>query len=295
MKVILLLFFTNVCFGQLSGIIKDSKSKEPIPYVNIGFGNQNKGVSANELGEFVLPLLDDTTNVYFSAVGFVPLMINFGKLSKDVFLEQKVIQLSEVEILPRKGIKSVSLGKLNKKNIKYFLSISSPTSQLNAVYYPFNLDIAETRYLKSIKLVTRCKINNAIFNIRLFTLNPKDEPIEYYSGGNIIGKAKKGLNITEVNVEDLNIKFPENGLIVGAEWLILERNKYNQKYGDIKTGKKYRRLEYAPWFGETIETENRGWASYTNKKWHKKGPIPKEFGQNSGKYSTIAVELILTD
>ncbi len=38
------------------------------------------------------------------------------------------------------------------------------------------------------------------------------------------------MKITSVNVEDLNIKFPESALIVGVEWLVIERNKFVMKY-----------------------------------------------------------------
>jgi hypothetical protein len=104
------------------------------------------------------------------------------------------------------------------------------------------------------------------------------------------------MKITAVNVEDLNIKFPESGLIVGVEWLVIEKNKFVMEYWEKGKKEKIKKTEYSPWFGNDFETENNSWIKSTMPKWNKQmayiNDIPKD---SKGKYQTLAVELLLTD
>jgi hypothetical protein len=87
MRILILLFIHQLSFAQIIGAVKDSKTKEPISFVNIGIENQNIGVSANEIGEFILPNLKSHDIVIFSAVGY-KILKNFQRL---FFLNNKLL------------------------------------------------------------------------------------------------------------------------------------------------------------------------------------------------------------
>lgn len=294
MRIIILLFFAQISFAQFSGIIKDSKTKEPISYVNIVVENQNIGTSANEGGIFSLPKLKSEDVVVFSAVGYKMLKINAEKFPETIYLEQQVIDLKEFTVIPRKGEKEFVLGKINKKEINSFFS-NSGLPNINGKYFPFLEDISETKYIKKIKVLTKSDIKSAAFNIRLYTLDKKGEPKEYYSEKNIIGYCTKGKKITEISIESLDITFPESGLLVCAEWLIINQNKNIQKYTEKGSKVKKYRSEFQPSFGGTIEPINNSWVKYTSSRWFKQREWPAEFKNYKGKYHTLAVEVVLTN
>ncbi|MCP9768833.1 carboxypeptidase-like regulatory domain-containing protein [Lacihabitans sp. LS3-19] len=294
MKAIYLLFFAQISLAQISGVVKDSKTMEPIPYVNIGVENQNIGISANEKGEFILPILKTDDVVIFSAVGYKILKIKTENFTKSICLEQQAINLAEIIIKPRKNKNSKTIGKINKKKVDAFFA-NRGLPQITAKFIPYSESISTTRFIKSIKIVTRSEIKNSIFNIRLYSPNERGEPSEFYYNQNIVGTCEKGKKITEIYVENLNIKFPETGLFVGAEWLIIEQNKFVYQYYEKGKKEKMQKTEYSPWFGGRMEKENFGWTYLKNSAWHKQVKFSADIKDYKGKFNNLALELVLTD
>lgn len=295
MRILIILLFSQLSFGQIIGTVKDSKTKIGISYVNICVENKETGVSANENGEFFLNGVGKTDVLLFSAVGYKTLILKQREIKGDVFLEEIILDLKELVVNTRKGKKITKIGKVDKKQIKSF-SANRGYPRMYGRFIPFAENISETRYIKEIRFLTRGEIRTTIFNVRLLTLNKEGEPIEYYSEQNIVGRCKKGMKITAVNVEDLNIKFPESGLIVGVEWLLIEENKFVKEYWEKGKKEKIKITEYSPWFGNDFEIENNSWMKSTKPIWNKQmayiNDLPKD---SKGKYQTLAVELILTD
>lgn len=295
MRILLILLFSQLSFAQISGTVKDSKTKVGISYVNIGVENKEIGVSANENGEFFFNEVKQSDVLIFSAVGYKTLILKLSEIKGDVFLEEIILYLKELAVSPRKGRKITKIGIVDKKQIKSFFA-NQGYPRMYGRFIPFAENISETRYIKEIRFLTRSEIRTTIFNVRLLTLNKEGEPIEYYSEQNIIGQCKKGMKITSVNVEDLNIKFPESGLIVGVEWLVIERNKFVMEYLEEGKDQKTKRIEYSPWFGGDKEIVNNSWMKSTNPKWNKQMAYINDIPKGSkGKYHTLAVELLLTD
>ncbi len=295
MRILLILLFSQLSFAQISGTVKDSKTKVGISYVNIGVENKEIGVSANENGEFFFNEVKQSDVLIFSAVGYKTLILKLSEIKGDVFLEEIILYLKELAVSPRKGRKITKIGIVDKKQIKSFFA-NRGYPRMYGRFIPFAENISETRYIKKIRFLTRSEIRTTIFNVRLLTLNKEGEPIEYYSEQNIIGQCKKGMKITSVNVEDLNIKFPESGLIVGVEWLVIERNKFVMEYREEGKDQKTKKIEYSPWFGGDKEIVNNSWMKSTNPKWNKQMAYINDIPKGSkGKYHTLAVELLLTD
>ena len=109
---ILLYIHTNV-MGQttiIEGIVTDSLTKEPLPFVNVAFTNSNVGTTTDFDGKFSLKTSKQLNEVTFSYVGYktVNKKIVLGKKQVlKIRLSPKAIGLAEVEI---------KAGKNNYKN-----------------------------------------------------------------------------------------------------------------------------------------------------------------------------------
>lgn len=57
---LILLFLSISALAQQKGIVKDSISKQPIPYVNISVENENIGTTSEENGAFYFLLMIKT-------------------------------------------------------------------------------------------------------------------------------------------------------------------------------------------------------------------------------------------
>ena len=126
-SIIILCYLISLsAFGQttVSGIIENAETKEPIPYVNIGILNKNKGTVSNENGEFTLEIptefISDTIKVssigYESKTFIVVDFISKLKESRSIKLSEKVIELNEV-VVSAKKLKEKILGNKTKSRM----------------------------------------------------------------------------------------------------------------------------------------------------------------------------------
>ena len=63
------LIVSQFALSQIKGVVKDSISGEPIPYVNIWVENETIGTTSEENGTFVLATSSDK-NIVFSILGY---------------------------------------------------------------------------------------------------------------------------------------------------------------------------------------------------------------------------------
>ena len=87
----MLLFAFQFSFSQLKGVVKDSISGQPIPYVNIWVENENIGTTSELDGTFTINTTSDKVLV-FSALGFESKKIKADKI-ESVVLKNEVIAL----------------------------------------------------------------------------------------------------------------------------------------------------------------------------------------------------------
>tara|TARA_R110002049_G_scaffold234457_1_gene407683 strand:- start:2085 stop:2912 length:828 start_codon:yes stop_codon:yes gene_type:complete len=124
--VALFLFTTFVTFGQntADGIIKNAQTNEPVPYVNIGILNRDKGTVSNEKGEFSLEIptefINDTIKVssigYETKIFIATEFIKTLKENKTISLLERVIELNEV-VVSNKKLKEKVIGNKTKSKM----------------------------------------------------------------------------------------------------------------------------------------------------------------------------------
>ncbi|MFC2102758.1 carboxypeptidase-like regulatory domain-containing protein, partial [Bacteroidota bacterium] len=104
--VLFLLFSFTEVFPQattsINGKVLDSKTKEPLAFVNIVINQSTFGGTTDIDGKFRFNYAEPITSLKLSYVGYESLIYQVGSKSQNVviYLVRKEIELQEVEILP---------------------------------------------------------------------------------------------------------------------------------------------------------------------------------------------------
>ncbi|WP_396192521.1 SusC/RagA family TonB-linked outer membrane protein [Flavobacterium sp.] len=97
--LLLLLPVTVLAQSSLEGVVLDSKSKQPIPGVNVVIQGASTGASTDFDGKFRLSNVKNGDKVVFSFIGYTSQTINFnGQKSISVSLVEEANQLQEVVV-----------------------------------------------------------------------------------------------------------------------------------------------------------------------------------------------------
>jgi hypothetical protein len=292
---LLILLISNITFGQINAVVVDSISLGEIPYVNIWVEKENIGTTTNENGLFTLNNIGKPMIIVFSAIGYETRKVNYELINSIIKLKPKITELREIIVYPEKKNTKLIIGDFKKSKINFYFSCGiSPW--IITKHFEYNESYSKTPFLEKIRLLTNSAVDNARFNIRLYSVGENGKPQDYIYPKNIIGVAQKGKKITEIDIAELNIKFPEEGFFIAFEWLIIESNKYEYNYTLKGSKKKLNRLSYEPKIGTTPdETDKNSWI-FNQGRWeklskNKEGTIEKY----KDKYSIPAIELLLTN
>jgi hypothetical protein len=289
-----LLLISNFGYSQIKSIVVDSETKEKLPFVNIWIQNENNGTTSNQNGEFELEI-DSQKLILFSAIGYETREIKSDSIKTFVELKPTVTELDEVVLKTKKQSEKQVIGKFKKSKINHYFGTGTKP-WITARYFDFNKDYTKTPFLNKIRVLTNSDIKDSKFIVRLYSVGKDGQPENYIYDENIFGIAKKGKKITEIDIADLNIEFPENGFFIAIEWLIIDENKHEYSFTMTESNKKLTGISYEPAFGTVpAETDKNSWIFQKGKWW-------KMFKNNNGtikrykdKYSLLAIELTLTN
>lgn len=116
MKIISLTFiltfliaFSGYSQNTVSGSIIDAKTKEPIPYVNIGIIKLMKGTVSDDSGVFMLSYKSEKDTVTFSAIGYGAVTRTVAELMEngEVLLSPVLYELEEITV-QKKALEGVT-------------------------------------------------------------------------------------------------------------------------------------------------------------------------------------------
>ena len=238
-KIAFLLFLLfNLSFAQIKGVVRDSITGNPIPYVNIWVENENIGTTSQEDGTFELKTSKEKQLV-FSALGFKTKICKLSN-TNEIVLSLLVYQIENVEITKLKNTKEIEIGVSKNIHHKY---LSGDMPSIFGKLFIYKPKYSETPYLKKIVFLSDSEKKNAKLKIRIFQLKDSlpDEDMLYED---VFVTVKKRRKENVVDVSKYKIKMPSNGIIIGLEWLIIEENKYSLEYTYNKT--KRSSINYAP-------------------------------------------------
>ena len=237
--VLLLLISVNV-MAQVKGIVVDESGK-PIPYVNIWVENENNSTTSEENGEFSINCLLNK-NLIFSALGYEKKTVKAADAEKAV-LKVNAFELKEVVIAKRFETREIEIGKV--KNETYQAFENGP--RIDAKFFPYYSKYKRTRYIKQVNFFTDSQIESASFKVHFFMVNSDGSPGDELLNKDFIVSVKKGVKKTFFDVTDFGLKMPKNGIFVGFEKLIIEKNILEKEVKDSNTGKIIIQKAYFPY------------------------------------------------
>ena len=293
---ITILLISNLGFSQLKAVIINSETKEKVQYVNIWIENENIGTTSNENGEFSLDISRGKI-LSLSSLGYEKKRIEISKISNTISLNPKITELQEIIINSTKQRKELLIGKFNDSEVGYYYaSLNKP--EIKARFFPFDSIYSITPYLKKLKFRIYSDKQNAKFNVRLYSIGKNGEPKNPLYEKNIIGTVKKGTKNIELDLSGLDITFPESGLFVSYEWLIIKENEFKTSFPIKDSKEREEKIMYEPKIGFLPSGKDDNSWTYKNGKWQKviaineKSNSPKEY---INKFGLLAIEMTLTN
>ncbi len=284
--------------GQLVAVIKDSITNEPVPYVNIWIEDQMTGTTSDENGRFTLEANNNgTPTIVFSAIGYKQKRIRFSDIGAVVLLNQSTIQLDEVVVRPQKnGGKTISVGEFKKSAISFYFGCGTAPWMV-ARFFPYQQSYSDTPFLKTLSIVTKSDVANAKFNLRLYTVKDDGQIDAPVYTENIIVSAKKGDTVTKVDLSERHIAFPDKGLLIAVEFLIIKENKFIRTLTSKETNKKTEWITFEPSIGTIPDETGETALQYSKGNWSKVRKNSNNIGLSAyrNKYNLLAMKLELSD
>ena len=291
--ILILCFISFISQAQITATIKNPTDQKPIPYVNIWVENENIGVTADENGKFTIAA-PSNSKLVFNALGYDDKTLEASKINEIVYLMPKVIELKEVKVI-NSEISERKVGSFLDENAKNSFANTSSNPLIYARYFQYDTSFQKTPYLKSIKTSVFSFTKKTVFNIRLYSKNDDGSPGVALTSQNILIETKKGYTSPEINITKLNIPFPENGLYVGLESLIIETNKYEMTHllSPPNSKPNQKRAHYSPNFNSVILKDSLFTWMYSEGKWE---IFSNNWPENHMfKYRKLAIEITLTN
>ncbi len=288
-----LILFTCSISAQIKGIVKDSLTGKPIPYVNIWVENEDIGSTSEENGTFFINTNENGKKLIFSTLGFEKKIIKASEAS-EVNLKSIAYSLDEVVISKSIGTKEIEMGNFKKKLTSSYGCGGKP--RIIANYFPSTDETEKHPFLKSIKFQTNSEIEGAKFILHFYQVKEDGSPgIDLFEENKIV-VVEKGSKINTINVENEHFKFPKNGLFVAIEWMIIEENKYSFISSLYGTNKKTELISYEPKLSTVFSETGNSW-EYSSGQWKKikvLGVFPNT-KKYENTYANLAVNITLTN
>lgn len=276
--------------AQIKGVVKDSITGKPISYVNIGVENENIGTTSEENGEFTINFNKKNKKLIFSALGFEKKKIKIEGDNIEVKMIPKAYQLDEVIISKRFETREIEIGKTPNETYQAF----DNGPRIDLKYFPYHSSYKKTKYLKRVSIFTDSKIENATIRIHFYSVEPNGFPGKELLEKDFIVTVKNGVKKNSFDLTDYNLRMPKNGLFVGFEKLIIERNKIEKTITDYNTNTSHVQTIYYPYVLYN-RVERDFLFTYSGGKWNKQGDNNDNKSSDKITVNEPAINLILTN
>ncbi|WP_309640201.1 carboxypeptidase-like regulatory domain-containing protein [Flavobacterium sp.] len=227
--------------AQIKGVVKDSITKEPIPYVNISVENENLGTTSEENGAFTIHVSEKSKNLFFSALGFEKKKIKISK-GMEVYLKSMAYQIDEVVISKRFETRQKEIGETESQILQAF----DNGPRIDTKFFPYFPSYKRTKFIKQVVISTDSKIEEATFKIHFYSVDANGFPGDELLSKDLIVSVSQGVKRTKFNVTKFNLRMPKQGIFVGFEKLIVEKNKLEKTISDPNTNTTQIQKTYYP-------------------------------------------------
>ena len=225
MKTNLLLFILYSTFSKSQNIfsLKSSDDGLPIKYAHI-FANNKIISSSDSLGNFIINKNHLNSVIKITALGYKTLdSVNLNN-SQTVFIEVQPIVLNEI-IISNQNSKKVTykLGKVKNGDVGVVCTLENNTISQVAKFFENKFEYIT--FLDKIRLKAFCSDKDRLISILIYSVGVDGNPEKILNSESIICNLKKGHNTYEVNLNQFNIDFPENGVFIALNYVFIEQNK----------------------------------------------------------------------
>lgn len=282
-----ILLFGFSLSAQVKGVVVDQLGR-PISYVTIWVENENISTTAEENGEFTLNVTSDK-NLIFSSLGYEKQIIKASQAQK-VTLNELAFKLDEVVISKRFETRELEIGKVKNETFQAFEN----APRIDAKYFPYFPKYKKTRYIKQVTVYTDSQIENATLKIHFYAVNLDGSPGDEMLNKDFIVTVRKGVLKHKFNVTDFNLKMPKNGIFVGFEKLIIDRNKIERLINDSNSGSTSTQKIYYPYVLYNFVEKEFAYL-FSGGKWIKQNKENVVTTSDKIKVYEPAIDLILTN
>lgn len=292
---LLLFWFSSTAHCQVVQTVRDSLSKQFIPYANIWVENEMIGTTTNVNGEYSFSKIPNGKTIVLSAIGYKTKKMTYDESRKIVLLQPLTTELKELIVRGERKVTQIELGKFKRSKIRHYYGCTGHPYMLGK-YFPFHESFAKTPFLDRVLIFTSSDIKDARINVRLYTLNEAGIPEKSLLNENRIVIVKKGNNITKVDFSDKLIEIPQTGMLIAVEFLVVEKNKYKYQYRVENSKAAIEGTSYEPAFGTIpVESAENSW-QYNMGQWSRTSRMTHvQLPEYKDKFAEIAVKLVLTN
>lgn len=288
MRISLFFFLFSLSLSaQTKGVVKDSLTGKPISYVNIWVENENIATTSEENGTFSISV-NGNKNLIFSALGYEKKTIKASQATA-VFLSPKAFDLDEVVISNSIETKQIVIGQTENSIAQAF----DNGPRMDVKFFPYKPIYKNTKYIKKVTLYTDSRIEDATIKLHFFSVDDNGFPGAEMLKKDLIVAVKNGTKNNKIDLSDYNLVMPKNGLFVGFEKLMIEKNKKEKTVTDLNTNTTQIQKVYYP-FVLYNYVERDALFTFSGGKWHKQENENKETPQKISVYEP-AINLILTN
>lgn len=288
-KLLLLLIINVAAFGQTKGVVKDSISGNPVPFVSIWSENQNIGTTSEENGEFTINTNSNSKRLIFSALGFEKKTVKIAE-AKSVKLVPIAYQLDEVVISGWKQTRQIEIGKTANAICQAF----DNGPRIDVKFFPYSPTYKKTKYIKQLTLYTDSRIEKATVRIHFYDVDDNGFPNKELLKKDLIVTVRKGTVNNLIDLSDLNLTMPKKGIFVGFEKLIIEKNKLEKIVTNSNTNETKIQTTYYPFILYNY-VERDFIFTYSGGKWNKQTLNTNPDSKSKEKINEPAINLILTN
>ncbi|MQP24984.1 carboxypeptidase-like regulatory domain-containing protein [Flavobacterium sp. LMO8] len=223
-KFVVLFFISFSLSAQIRGVVNDSISGEPIPFVNIWVENETIGTTSEADGTFFLEA-SKGKNIVVSVLGYERKILKGSEISV-VHLKPMAYDLKEVVILNKKQTKKVEIGDVENAIFQSF----DNGPKIEAKFFPYQSSYSKTKFIKEVTIFTDSRIDNTTIKLHFYSVDENGFPGEELLNKDYIVTLKKGVIKHRFNISQFDLVFPEKGMFVAYEKLLIESNKTGIKY-----------------------------------------------------------------
>lgn len=226
----ILLINYNIIFGQnISGILINTKSKQPIEFANIGIIGKNVGTVSDVNGKFnfFVDAQYDNDTIQFSIIGYKPIQIKVSDLRKKndnvLLLEEKTYALTEVIVKP-KIFKQQTIG-VTTKNKKIAAGFKD-----NLLGYECGIlmKVKKTAFIKKVNInIASCSYDTIFYRLNIYKVCKK------MHFENIL---KEPIYVTmpkESVKDEVSIDLESRNIVVNGDFLVTLEHVKNLKDGHL--------------------------------------------------------------